>query len=177
MLPPDSIKVLQRNITDGGERAFDIVPKALLNVIEGKQWEQCADRHGRPFASFEAFVKHELWEGLESTIDDLKAFCRKRPDVQEKINEAVGPAPAHVGKGHSSDNVSPNHGNNPTYILRRLKRDRPDLAEQVIHGQLSAHAAAIAAGFRKKATPLDQLRSAWAKASLDERATFIDEVT
>jgi hypothetical protein len=30
-----------------------------------------------------------------------------------------------------------------TYALRRLKRDHPELAEKVVSGKLSAHAAAI----------------------------------
>jgi hypothetical protein len=52
-----------------------------------------------------------------------------------------------------------------TYTLARLRRDRPDLAAQVEAGELSAHAAAIEAGFRRKPTPPDELRRAWAKAS------------
>jgi hypothetical protein len=31
----------------------------------------------------------------------------------------VGAAPKHVGRGHSSDNISPNYGTSPTYILKR----------------------------------------------------------
>jgi hypothetical protein len=63
-----------------------------------------------------------------------------------------------------------------TYALRRLKRDRPDLAEKVITGELSANAAAIEAGFRKPPSPLKQLRKAWDKASADERAEFLAEI-
>ena len=37
-----------------------------------------------------------------------------------------------------------------TYALRRLKRDRPDLADEVIAGRISAHAAAVQAGFRRQ---------------------------
>jgi hypothetical protein len=62
------------------------------------------------------------------------------------------------------------------YTLARLKRDRPDLAAQVETGKLSANAAAITAGFRKQATPLDQLRKAWKKATAAERETFLREV-
>jgi len=45
----------------------------------------------------------------------------------------------------------------PAYILARLKRDRPYLARQVIDGEISAHAAAIEAGIRKrmKSVPID----------------------
>jgi hypothetical protein len=56
------------------------------------------------------------------------------------------------GRGHkTSDNVTRfQRGNQRAYILARLHRDRPDLAQRVEAGELSANAAAIEAGFRKK---------------------------
>jgi len=42
----------------------------------------------------------------------------------------------------------------------------------VLNGKLSAHAAAIEAGFRRRSSPLDQLHKAWARASAEERAAF-----
>ena len=158
MQPPEDIRHLQQNMRHGGDRAFEVVPLFLKNVIDGAQWKQCTDRHGNPFASFEAFVTHPLWEGLESTIDDLKVFCRKHDDVRQLIDEAVGKIgprgrPKRNDKG---DNVTfSRRGNSPTYLLKRLKRDRPDLADKVISGELSAHAAAVEAGFRKKPTPFE----------------------
>jgi hypothetical protein len=41
-------------------------------------------------------------------------------------------------------------GTGKAYTLDRLKRDRPELFEQVCDGKLSANAAAIQAGFRKR---------------------------
>jgi hypothetical protein len=41
-------------------------------------------------------------------------------------------------------------GNSAAYTLARLKRDRPDLYEQVQAGATTAHAAAIEAGFRSR---------------------------
>jgi hypothetical protein len=41
---------------------------------------------GVPFPSFEAFVSAKLVEGLETTVDELRVFCRKRPDVQALID-------------------------------------------------------------------------------------------
>jgi hypothetical protein len=46
--------------------------------------------------------------------------------------------------------VSPKRGTGRTYTLRRLKRDRPDLAAKVTAGEISANAAALEAGIRKK---------------------------
>jgi hypothetical protein len=40
-------------------------------------------------------------------------------------------------------------------------------------GELSAHAAAIEAGWRKKPTAFDTLASAWKKASAEEREQFM----
>jgi hypothetical protein len=46
--------------------------------------------------------------------------------------------------------LKPAQKNTKAHWLARLRRDRPDLAEKVIAGELSANAAAIEAGFRKK---------------------------
>jgi hypothetical protein len=174
--PPDRINTLQQVLSEGGKRIFDIAPNILKEIIGEHEWVGRCDSAGVEFKSFEAFAACPLWEGLGCTIADLMAICRKREDVQKRINEEIGAAPKHVGRGHRSDNVTPNRGNNPTYALKRLKRDRPDLAEKVIAGELSTNAAAIEAGFRKPPSPLKQLRKAWAKASLDERTAFRAEI-
>lgn len=50
-----------------------------------------------------------------------------------------------------------NTDNDANYALRRLRRDNPDLAQRVLQGELSAHAAAVQAGFRPRTitVPLD----------------------
>ena len=141
---------------DGGTQAFDIVPLILKRVIEGRLWFGRKDEDGQPFSSFEAFVTYVLPQGLESSIDDLRAYCRKRPEVDRLIRAEVDPEPAHGrhGRGRPApnrvDNVNSKGGNKSTYALKRLKRDRPDLFRKVVDGKLSANAAAIEAGFRRK---------------------------
>ena len=44
-------------------------------------------------------------------------------------------------------------GTSKAYTVSRLKRDRPDLFEKVVAGELSANRAAIEAGFRRKPFP------------------------
>lgn len=68
-------------------------------------------------------------------------------------------------------------GTSSDYTLARLDRDKPELADRVRAGEISANAAAIEAGFRKKLTALAMLRSAWRKADDEERQQFLDEVT
>jgi len=67
-------------------------------------------------------------------------------------------------------------GTSSAYTLARLDRDAPELAADVRDGKLSAHAAAIEAGFRKKPTGIDRLRSAWKTATALERREFLKEV-
>jgi hypothetical protein len=70
-----------------------------------------------------------------------------------------------------ADNVSlaPKRGTSRAYTLDRLRDERADLFARVQAGELSAHAAAIEAGWRKRATPLDQVRTLWRKLSAHER--------
>jgi hypothetical protein len=41
---------------------------------------------------------------------------------------------------HRTAVVGLEYGTSPTYTLKRLKRDRPDLADKVVRGELSANA-------------------------------------
>lgn len=69
------------------------------------------------------------------------------PECRERLIALGAPANGSGGRGRKAvDNVNSFSGNEATYALRRLKRDNPDLAEQVVAGVLSAHAAAVQAG-------------------------------
>jgi hypothetical protein len=55
-----------------------------------------------------------------------------------------------------------------------LRRDRPDLANRVVAGEISANAAAIQAGFRKKLAPFEQAQRLWFKMTKEEREQFLE---
>jgi hypothetical protein len=178
----DDVELLQQLIMHGGTQALSLVPAALRKVIRERQWRDRQDRNGKPFTSFEAFVTGKLWQGLETSIDDLRVHCRKAPDVLKLILAEMDPGrehrrPTKQEETDKGDNVTFNQrGNSATYTLKRLKRDRPDLFQQAIGGQLSVNQAALEAGFRKKPPPLDELRRAWKRASEAERAAFKAEI-
>jgi hypothetical protein len=46
----------------------------------------------------------------------------------------------------------------------------------VLAGELSANAAAVAKGWRRKPSRLDELHAAWRRASPEDRRTFLSEV-
>jgi hypothetical protein len=180
----DSINSLQNLMIDGGAQLFDIAPLAIKNIIEERQWVGRKDQNGKQFESFEEFVKHIRWQGLGSSIEELLTFCRKHPDVQRllrmemgELGDPQGGAP--IGNQNAAKNNIDNvnvvsrtkqvkGGDDPTYIMKRLKRDRPDLAIKVMDGELSAHAAGIEAGFIKPDLPLEKIRKLLPKLTHDE---------
>lgn len=90
--------------------------------------------------------------------------AREVEEIRTKVRDLLHPAIAQngeIGRGRNScDNVtaisSGDRGNAPAYALRRLKRDRPDLAARVLAGEMSAHAAAVEAGFRNRQHTIPQ---------------------
>jgi hypothetical protein len=111
--------------------------------------------------------------GREVTRDEAVVLGKHGGDHgnQHTIAKAIG---YHGGDRQGSNPILATRGRD--YTLARLHRDRPDLANRVESGELSANAAAIEAGFRKKPTPLDDLRRAWKKADAQQRKTFLEEI-
>lgn len=73
--------------------------------------------------------------------------------------------------GTSPDNISTGqYGTSETYAIRRLRRDRPDLAKRVESGELSANEAAIQAGFRHRSMsiPVDDAERAFRRLAGDK---------
>jgi hypothetical protein len=131
--------------------------------------------------------RYQHWKilGYESKQEMLEAegLAEKLADIAERTIATMKEAPvirATAGrppKGNS-DNITIKRGTSAEYLAGLLKRDHPDIAAAVERGAYrSIRAAAIAAGIVKVKTPLDTLRQAWAKATTDERETFIEEIT
>ena len=87
---------------------------------------------------------------------ELKAVIQDDAETLALFREAMveGPGQPKTTEAKSiNDNVIntlSSQGNSKAYTVSRLKRDRPDLFEKVVAGELSANKAAIEAGFRRK---------------------------
>jgi hypothetical protein len=74
------------------------------------------------------------------------------------------------GRGKKTGSNTTRFSRDRSYILARLDRDRPDLADMVRVRKLTANSAAIAAGFRRKHTPFETVKRLWPKLTTDEQA-------
>lgn len=87
---------------------------------------------------------------LVGLVEQVELFARVRSLVRCAVRGDLPASHKHGTNQHSEDevdnsNCSP-HNYSSSGLLSRLKRDHPDLAQQVIDGELSATKAAREAG-------------------------------
>ena len=150
----DAVNLAQEVAHHDARNLFNVFPSAIKTIINRQLWADRTDKDGQPFTSFQSFVEHRMWQGLELTMPRLIRYCE---DDEEAVRLIRGEVPAagilgtnQWGCGVDIVNTSKGGGNQAEYTLARLKRDRPDLAKEVIDGTKSPNAAAIEAGFRSR---------------------------
>lgn len=182
-LADDVIDALRHALGEG-EHGLHAFPALLKRVLKERLWRErtvAKTRRTVMFDRFEKFVVTPPLEGLGASVsvirnlvrDDIEATALLDAELQRPTGNPTFGDAAIVDNVHDSERPA---GNTRQAALRRLRKDRPDLLERVVTGELSAHAAAVEAGFRKQRTPLDLLRSAWRRASVDEREAFREEI-
>jgi hypothetical protein len=129
---------------------------ALTVVIRSGNWREFT-HPVRGLLRYDS-LRDYVVDFLELTPEVVEALCEKsnaRSSARTVVEE-LKRLPALNAHGTNNnhvrgDNITSNkRGSDPTYIVRRLKRDRPDLYQQVLDGTLTPNAAAIQAGFRRK---------------------------
>jgi len=161
-------------------------PSELFEILEGivekRAWEYLTDDDGEPVGTLRRLIEEKPPVGAGMPADKVMRLLeiehryehandqwRERMAVlRDTIRRELGAEPLRdkPGRPPNVDNVkntaSKKGGNDPAYKLARLQRDAPDLAQKVLDGELSAHAAALEAGFvnPKVAIRLDDLSSA-----------------
>lgn len=190
--------------TSGGDPYGVIV--RLDGVIKHRAWEQLTDKKGNAFSSFSQFVR-DPDKGLGMATDELlklvdvqgeterraivskdveqvELFARVRSLVRCAVRGDL-PASGKVGRPTKEQEKNSNcslHNYSSSGLLARLKRDHPDLAQQVIDGELTATKAAREAGIitptvrlGKPATVAAKLRDHYNKDDLAELARLLCE--
>ncbi len=163
--PEDALRdELVRHLRQPGGDPSDLL-ELLALATESRPWE----RSSLPFA---VFVTAPIDRGgIGWTIPNLRAFLRlthryeaSNTDIYHRMQSMrrvietllISEIDQHGGnrrepvQGNNIILKTPQKGTSRQYTLARLQRDRPDLAQAVLSGEMSANAAAISAGFRKR---------------------------
>ena len=158
-------------------------PGLIRKIIELEAWREREVQHEGVIKlnSLRELITEKPLKGWGTTIEKVQKYINDDPDLLVIFRESVTP-----GKGgdQKSKNINNNNiiidntkqGTSKAYTLDRLNRQAPELYEEVKAGNLSANAAAIKAGFRKKDTPLEVAIKAFGKLSNTERSQFIEAI-
>ena len=170
------------------ETTFEHLPKSCAACITNGYHKEMTDRDGKPFTSFKQFCEYTLPHGMELRWDVLMKISERTPYreiimAQEVLDEPLAEH-GQIGNGRdeSRDGItnSTSVPNTASYILRRLSRDgaedasKAELFKQVTKGTISAHKAALEAGYRTKKTPLEQAKMIITKLTWDDMEAVLE---
>ena len=154
---------LRHSLRDG-KHGLSLVPLLVKRVIQEGMWRDFVVERTRErvtYTRFIDFVTTKPLEGLGADLELIKRICADHKDVLLLIERAV--QGKHGGDRKSKqikhDNImldKPQYGTDRSYALRRLHKDRPDLLQKVIAGNLTPHGAMVEAGFRPKTFTITQ---------------------
>lgn len=170
------------------ERYSEHLPKSCAACITNGYYKEMTDRDGKPFTSFKQFCEHRLPHGMELRWDVLMKISERTKYreiilAQEVRDEPLTKQGRPEGERIKGDNITFNltqRGTSSSYILRRLARDgaedasKAELLKQVTKGTISAHKAALEAGYRVKKTPLEQVKTIITKLTWDDMEAVLD---
>jgi hypothetical protein len=142
-------------------------PGLLKKIIVNKAWERRVNK-GRliELESLRELITEKPIRGwgedpkkVEAVIkDDAECLALYREAMKEHHNQ-------HTRKDNIVILADMPQGNSKAYTCERLSKVAPELFEEVKAGRMSANAAAIRAGIRKKPTPEQDCRRAFIKCS------------
>lgn len=153
------------------ETTFEHLPKSCADCIINGYYKEMLDYDKKPFKSFKQFCEYRLPYGMAlewSVLLKISEKTKYREIIlaQEVIDEPLAQHGGERKEEGQGDNVTlATRGNSQSYVLRRLARDgqnepnKAELFKQVTKGEISAHKAALVAGYRTKKTPLEQVKS------------------
>lgn len=188
-MPAPSVRVSALDEIGDRDAPIGSRPWALWVVSQAKVQREELERDASLLRDLIAKMqKHEAWKALGVPSFDMLCTTQLRLSSDEvdavlkaRKGQTVGAVLRKVGRpkaGANVDNIniSGSGGTSPTYLAARLRRDHPDAVfDESVRG--SVRQAAIAAGIVKVPSVLDQLRKLWAKASADDRRSFMEEIT
>jgi hypothetical protein len=182
------VDALGSAIADGG-MSLGQVPELLCKVLKDGVWREFETQLGKhvTYDRFEDFVTTPPLSGLGANIDIVKRIVADDPVAKDLLDEAMKKP---TGGDRRSATIrfrtrslietsgpESNTSQRPDRKLRRLRKDFPDLHEQVLQGKMTINAAAVQAGIYPFQMTVN-LNSAKSAATLVARASpaFLDEL-
>ena len=159
---------------------LDSIPALIRRIIENRAWEcrQVKMRGVVQLTNLREMITRKPMEGWGEDPNKIEALLKHDPEVLVLWREAMNQQGnnQHSKKSKHYNIIPATQGTSRSYTVSRLQRESPALFAQVVAKTLSANAAAIQAGWRKKPTVVDQFAALWKKATKDQRDAFLTSI-
>jgi hypothetical protein len=148
--------VYNKLVNIAGENNFGLTMTYFNSLYENNEFWSKRQPYGlslKTFNSYVDFARYEVPWGLGFDIDVIKACCKRNPKIWQEYEKNLQPLNNHgVNQfnktGHARACLKLGHSKE--YVIPRLKRENPELAEKVINNEISATQAMVEAGLRTK---------------------------
>jgi hypothetical protein len=156
------------------------IPEMVECILTSRAWEERLEAgHVYKHDNLLSFITAPPLSGCgwePKTVEALLKQAKSDQDLLRRWREAVT-RPKHVHGDGNDVPIRPHRGNSRAYTLTRLAGHHPALYRRVLAGELSANAAALAAGFRKTPTAFERILKLLPSLTPDERAELIARLT
>lgn len=151
---------------------------------EHEGWQALLDRCGKPFPSFRAFAAAPRPYGLGCDKQRLPVVLRASKQILKAVGAPKGNRNAAKDKAENKVDIinfeskpSGQGGTSASYLMGRLQRDFPDIAQRLANGEFkSVAAAARAAGLEKSRDPVEAIVRMITKLSARDRARLMERL-
>lgn len=157
-----------------GETSLSTFPKLLRRIINERAWES-RRLPGKGVVTMESLRELVTTAPITGWGEDpakIEAVIRDDAEVLAMWREAMKGKPGRPkqeGETRRNPTQFKTADRGRAYDLSRLQREAPDLFAKVAAGEMSANAAAIKAGFRRRKSPLEKAVAAMRALSFTER--------
>jgi hypothetical protein len=137
-----------------GESRLSAVPGLMKRVLREGLWRKFTTPRGElvTYDRIEPFVVTPPTKGLGATVELITRVLQDDVEAlsmwDEALRRPVG-ANQHTEGDNNIQALAP-QGTSAARALRKLRTDAPQLHQEVLQGRLSAHAAMVQAGYRKR---------------------------
>ena len=152
-----------------GEEGISSIPRTIVGAIRRRAWERIFCHPTKQLVQFESiedWIRAKHPEGLDTTVEVVEALIKSSENAEaiDTFQQLVRKGKPAIGK-HGGDRRSENApkpesstkgGTGVDYLVARLKRDHPELLEEIGQGKRfpSVRAAALEAGIIKPSMQL-----------------------
>ncbi len=164
----EQLSVSARQCMHYGVGELSSFPGLIRKIIKTEAWKERKIKGGEvvTMKGLRELITTKPMRGWGEDPKQIEALLKDDPEVLPMYRDAM------KQQGHNQhtskvDNITParaDKGTSKSYTLSRLCRDHSELFQRVCDGELSANAAAIEAGFRKRPNPDEQCVKAFRKS-------------